>query len=684
MATYVANTGVSASGTTVAPAIDISVYSSNGGSITLKIKAGLKRIQGSKSWYATGTLKIRSSNFNNVVSSKTLDSWITDNDIHWYSTAYRTIQRSHSSFNIYELVTYGENNTSDPYAVGVGGDSSNPNTSHTYTISARTKYTITYKPNGGSGSITSSTYTQKWYGESLKLPRASNGISRTNFKLLGWSKTSTATTATYAEGGTYPKDNNSSATLYATWQKLYTSPKLTDIAMYRTKATSVGSSDPTADPEGTRVFVKFTYTNGSVASGGTTVGTLNYKIINSYTNVVYAGPTSVSGTTGTVKIILTQECSVNTGFNFVIHLYNSNYTSYEVTAAKLIPSTRYIFDLEPTARTLGILRAAPETVGDVQPTSGIYCGSSIRLPAGSAIAFDAVATSNYKEMPRIFNGSRDGGGTYWDCLYYCAGVRTSSSNKFHMFRIGQPSSSSDTSKNRFVIRNDRVATLNSTPFTSAGKLTVSSGGIEVTGSSIYHNTITMGSNIIMPNGISVQGKNSGGTNSYPLIYASSNNNIVIGDSSWNDCYIHCIYGSSTGSVSNAPNVYVTTAHRLVYTTHSNSSIRYKHDIKDVTNAELDPHRLYGIEIKQFKYNDDVITDKTDCRYGKDLIGFMAEQVRECYPVAVDVNDKGECEGWSPQYIVPPMLALVQEQHKEIEELKKRVKKLEEIIEKKDL
>lgn len=125
----------------------------------------------------------------------------------------------------------------------------------------------------------------------------------------------------------------------------------------------------------------------------------------------------------------------------------------------------------------------------------------------------------------------------------------------------------------------------------------------------------------------------------------------------------------------APNMHITSNGYIRRTTNV-SSQRYKHDIDEVKIKELDPHRLYDVEVKQFKYNDDVITDKNDCRYGKDMIGFIAEQVKEVYPIAVDINEDGECETWNIQYIIPPMLMLIQEQHKQIEDLTKRIEALE--------
>lgn len=132
-------------------------------------------------------------------------------------------------------------------------------------------------------------------------------------------------------------------------------------------------------------------------------------------------------------------------------------------------------------------------------------------------------------------------------------------------------------------------------------------------------------------------------------------------------YIKNLYGYNN-TVSYATNMYINSSGILHRTTNT-SSRRYKHDIQSVKSKELDPRHLYDIEVMQFKYNKDVITNTEDCRYGKDLIGFISEQVKEHYPIAVDMNEDGECEAWNAQYMIPPMLALIQDLHKEVEQLK---------------
>ena len=83
--------------------------------------------------------------------------------------------------------------------------------SKTYTIPALDSYTVSYNANGGSGAPSSQT---KWYGKTLTLSSAKP--TRAGYTFLGWSTSSTATSATYAAGGSYTA--NSGATLYAVWK----------------------------------------------------------------------------------------------------------------------------------------------------------------------------------------------------------------------------------------------------------------------------------------------------------------------------------------------------------------------------------------------------------------------------------------------------------------------------------
>lgn len=101
---------------------------------------------------------------------------------------------------------------------------------------------------------------------------------------------------------------------------------------------------------------------------------------------------------------------------------------------------------------------------------------------------------------------------------------------------------------------------------------------------------------------------------------------------------------------------------------SESSIRFKHDITRRINPDLDPHGLLGLGIYQFKYNSGYL-DNADEKCGKDIIGFIAEDVAEKYPVACIHDEYGRPSNWDARYIIPPLLSLVQEQYKKMKQMK---------------
>lgn len=103
--------------------------------------------------------------------------------------------------------------------------------------------------------------------------------------------------------------------------------------------------------------------------------------------------------------------------------------------------------------------------------------------------------------------------------------------------------------------------------------------------------------------------------------------------------------------------------------YTGSSERFKNRISDVEDPALDPHRLYGAKICQYKYNTDYLSNPCDCRYDRFVIGFVAEDLETVYPVAVDKDDNGVIMDWNYKYVIPPMLSLIQEQYADIERLK---------------
>ena len=110
----------------------------------------------------------------------------------------------------------------------------------------------------------------------------------------------------------------------------------------------------------------------------------------------------------------------------------------------------------------------------------------------------------------------------------------------------------------------------------------------------------------------------------------------------------------------------------LYKTTTTSSKRFKDDISTTLPDELNPNKLYDVNVVQFKYKKDYFTNKDDIRYRKNLIGFIAEDIYEKYPIAADFhyddNNEVVVDSWNPQYMIPAMLKLIQEQNKRIKTL----------------
>lgn len=114
----------------------------------------------------------------------------------------------------------------------------------------------------------------------------------------------------------------------------------------------------------------------------------------------------------------------------------------------------------------------------------------------------------------------------------------------------------------------------------------------------------------------------------------------------------------------ATNLYVGTTG--IYSRTTNTSSRtIKHEIERLSADELKAENLYDLGVVQFKYNDGIITDTEDARYGKTLPGFIIEDMNNVYPIAVDKpGDNVKDWSWNAQYMIPPMLKLIQDQHSE--------------------
>ena len=113
----------------------------------------------------------------------------------------------------YTFLGWNTSSTATTAAYSAGGSYTADASATLYAVWEKNTTTYTYNANGGTGAPSSQT---KTYGVALTL--SSTKPTRTGYTFLGWSTSSTATSATYQSGGSYTE--NASATLYAVWQKI--------------------------------------------------------------------------------------------------------------------------------------------------------------------------------------------------------------------------------------------------------------------------------------------------------------------------------------------------------------------------------------------------------------------------------------------------------------------------------
>lgn len=135
----------------------------------------------------------------------------------------------------------------------------------------------------------------------------------------------------------------------------------------------------------------------------------------------------------------------------------------------------------------------------------------------------------------------------------------------------------------------------------------------------------------------------------------------------------------------AANAYISSdGNGVLAKTSKTSSRRFKDSITPELDEDLNPERLYDVDVIQFKYKKDYFTNEDDIRYRKNMIGLIAEDVYDKYKIAADWHvdeESGEVlvDGWNEQYIIPALLKLIQNQHEELQEQRKEIDQLKETV-----
>ena len=135
-----------------------------------------------------------------------------------------------------------------------------------------------------------------------------------------------------------------------------------------------------------------------------------------------------------------------------------------------------------------------------------------------------------------------------------------------------------------------------------------------------------------------------------------------------------VSGALENTFTSAPNLHIGNESGKIAKT-SGSSKRFKTEIKPVSINDLIPDKLYDIDIVQYKFKTDYLSEE-DQRYDKEVIGFIAEDIYEKYPIAADytIDDDGNVivNDWNFRYMIPAMLKLIQNQKKEIDIMKQKI------------
>jgi uncharacterized repeat protein (TIGR02543 family) len=113
----------------------------------------------------------------------------------------------------YTFLGWSPNSTATTATYSAGGNFTTDANTTLYAVWKAKTYTVSYNANGGSGAPSSQT---KTYGKTLTL--SSVVPIRSGYTFLGWSTSSTTTTATYSAGGNFT--SNANTTLYAVWKQI--------------------------------------------------------------------------------------------------------------------------------------------------------------------------------------------------------------------------------------------------------------------------------------------------------------------------------------------------------------------------------------------------------------------------------------------------------------------------------
>lgn len=187
-------------------------------------------------WYLDVNWTKDGSSMSNALDSgcATADVYINDSRVAASVGDYYTAHPYGSKYSVTATTRTGYHFTDNTTSQTKSGTIGEANVGLTFAVATNT-YTVKYDANGGEGTTASSSHT---YGVAKNL--TSNGFTRIGYNFLGWSTSSTATTATYTDGQSVSNltaTHGATVTLYAVWAMRAPYNVYTDFYTYRDKIT---------------------------------------------------------------------------------------------------------------------------------------------------------------------------------------------------------------------------------------------------------------------------------------------------------------------------------------------------------------------------------------------------------------------------------------------------------------
>ena len=262
----------------------------------------------------------------------------------------KTFTRGHSNAN--KSLSWSATNSSGYH----NGTSSG---SGTVTVPALASHTVTFNANGGSGGPGSTT---KWEYENLTIP--SSVPTRTNYKFLGWSSSSSSNTVEYQAGKTYDGTKDANYTLYAVWELLYVPPSFSNALALRTAS----SSSTTSNPSGAYCYASFTWKVDTTVYTSNVLKSISVKYYQdgSTSGIAVTPSGTTSGSSGTINVHFA--AALASVYEVVCTVTDSQAGS--VSIARSIGSGSIPIEVANKGQSIGIGSAAPTSAGVKIGSSG--------------------------------------------------------------------------------------------------------------------------------------------------------------------------------------------------------------------------------------------------------------------------------------------------------------------------